>query len=184
MFWSLLYKCPRLRTVILNFKNNFKQIDIDFVSCHINPKRQHVTLPQRICTVCFLIQIYAAVYNSSWCSLEASLKFKLASETSKVASQRDRIQQLQNELIKVRNNTIHTAQKWNNPWQFSLLLCFLSVLCRKMTARRSCWNFRESTGNRSNYSNTRITRQRWPVWRPQWNSRKRWTLQHQWFHSR
>ncbi|XP_070827901.1 coiled-coil domain-containing protein 33 isoform X2 [Chaetodon trifascialis] len=30
----------------------------------------------------------------------ASLKFKLASETSKVASQRDRIQQLQNELIK------------------------------------------------------------------------------------
>uniref|UniRef100_A0A3Q3LAC5 Coiled-coil domain containing 33 n=1 Tax=Mastacembelus armatus TaxID=205130 RepID=A0A3Q3LAC5_9TELE len=30
----------------------------------------------------------------------ASLKFKLASETSKAASQRDRIQQLQNELIK------------------------------------------------------------------------------------
>lgn len=35
------------------------------------------------------------------CSLEASLRFKLASETSKAASQWDRIQQLQNDLIKV-----------------------------------------------------------------------------------
>ncbi|XP_063768428.1 coiled-coil domain-containing protein 33 isoform X2 [Eleginops maclovinus] len=33
----------------------------------------------------------------------ASLKFKLASETSKAASQRDRIQQLQNDLIKKNN---------------------------------------------------------------------------------
>ncbi|CAK6950984.1 coiled-coil domain-containing protein 33 [Scomber scombrus] len=35
-----------------------------------------------------------------FCSFEASLKFKLASETSKAALQRDRIQQLQNELIR------------------------------------------------------------------------------------
>lgn len=35
------------------------------------------------------------------CSLEASLRFELASETSKAASQWDRIQQLQNDLIKV-----------------------------------------------------------------------------------
>ncbi|KAF0041070.1 hypothetical protein F2P81_006968 [Scophthalmus maximus] len=44
--------------------------------------------------------VYATVYDLSCCSFEASLKFKLASETSKAASQRDRIQQLQNELIK------------------------------------------------------------------------------------
>uniref|UniRef100_A0AAQ6INQ2 Coiled-coil domain containing 33 n=2 Tax=Anabas testudineus TaxID=64144 RepID=A0AAQ6INQ2_ANATE len=38
--------------------------------------------------------------KAEMCDRISSLKFKLASETSKVASQRDRIQQLQNELIK------------------------------------------------------------------------------------
>lgn len=68
------------------------------------------------------------------CSLEASLKFKLASETSKAALQRDRIQQLQNDLIKVRkcmftNEIIH----------FGVYVVFIkfTVPCRRMTVRWS-----------------------------------------------
>ncbi|KAG7522133.1 hypothetical protein JOB18_014176 [Solea senegalensis] len=46
----------------------------------------------------------------------ASLKFKLASETSKVATQRDRIQQLQNELIK-KNDSEKELLKLNRVQQ-------------------------------------------------------------------
>lgn len=56
---------------------------------------------------CISTQIYS-VYVLSSCSFEASLKFKLASETSKAALQSDRIQQLQNELIRVRQHTKQT----------------------------------------------------------------------------
>lgn len=52
---------------------------------------------------CIFTNIYAAVYDMFCCPFEASLKFRLASEASKATSQRDRIQQLQNELIKVRS---------------------------------------------------------------------------------
>lgn len=57
--------------------------------------------------MCINTQINAAVYVLFFVFFEASLKFKLASETSKAVSQRDRIQQLQNSLIKVRKYMFH-----------------------------------------------------------------------------
>lgn len=147
-------------------------------------KRQHIPIPIKpaqipglslptfmlLCTICPLV-------------FEASLKFKLASEISKAASQRDRIQQLQNELIKARRHTLH---KWNlnNSCQcicsVYIVYCsvFLScVLCRGMTARRSYLNFREFSSSSGRIcSATRVAWQKWQLWRPQWKSRTRWTV--------
>lgn len=74
----------------------------------------------------------------AFCSLEMSMKFKMARETNKAASQRDRIQDLQNELIKgfffhqrITNSIIHLSV------YVVFLLMYFTVLCRRMTARRS-----------------------------------------------
>lgn len=60
-------------------------------------ERRHSTILWTVlfCTFMLLFTI---------CSLEASLRLELANETSKAASQWDRIQQLQNDLIKVEKS--------------------------------------------------------------------------------
>lgn len=79
----------------------------------------------------------------TFCSLEASLKFKLSGEASEAASQRNRIQQLQNELIKVRKKASSIYL------QCLPRVVFMNmVLCRRMTLRRSSWDFRELCSSR------------------------------------
>ncbi|XP_056242206.1 coiled-coil domain-containing protein 33 isoform X1 [Seriola aureovittata] len=68
----------------------------------------------------------------------ASLKFKLASETSKAASQRDRIQQLQNELIKKNDSEkqllkLHRAHQQQQQQQEEHLQHHQSRLARMAT---------------------------------------------------